>query len=123
MVSEKMCAGEGCSARPGHLNDAGLCARCASPPSEVRNVRMVLAEENPDALWPDGFDEAFLGPARRCGQPALAAFSVKKCVKILMKRDGMSYEEAVEFFDFNVSGAWCGPGTPIWIYDDSDDDA
>lgn len=27
MVSEKMCAG--CPARPGHLNDAGLCVRCA----------------------------------------------------------------------------------------------
>lgn len=83
----------------------------------MTNLRESLGGENPEALWPDGFDGAYLGLARRCGQPTLAAFSVSKCIKILMERDGMSYEEAEEFFEFNVSGAWMGPGTPIWIYD------
>ena len=27
----------------------------------------------------------------------------------------MSYEEAVEFFDFNVEGAYMGKGTPMYI--------
>lgn len=88
---------------------------------DIEQVRAALAEENPDALWPDGFEDAYLGPARRCAQPALAAFSVKRCIKILMDRDGMSYEEADEFFEFNVAGAWSGAGTPVWIYDQDED--
>jgi hypothetical protein len=83
-----------------------------------------LAEENPDALWPDGFEVAFMGLSRRCGQPTLAAFSVKKALRVLMERDGLEDDEAVEFFEFNVVGAWTGPGTPLWIYDtDADDDS
>lgn len=84
---------------------------------DIARANAELIEENPDALWPHGFEDAFLGPARRCGQPTLAAFSVRKCIEILMKRDGMSYEEADEFFEFNVAGAWVGEGTPIWVYD------
>lgn len=79
--------------------------------------RMSLAEENPEALWPDGFEEAYIGVARRCGKPTLGAFSVQKALEILRKRDGMSYEEEVDYFEFNVVGAWMGEGTPIWIED------
>jgi hypothetical protein len=75
-----------------------------------------LGEENPDALLLDGFEGAFIGISRRCGQPALATYSRHKCIGILMERDGMSREEAEEFFEFNVQGAWVGPQTPI-IFD------
>jgi len=30
-----------------------------------------------------------------------------------MSRDGMSWEDAVEFFDFNTVGAWVGEQTPL----------
>jgi hypothetical protein len=79
--------------------------------------RAMLAEENPDALWPDGLDDAFIGLAHRCGQPTLAAFSIRKCIEVLMKRDGMTYEEADEYVSFNATDAWCGPGTPVWVDD------
>jgi hypothetical protein len=29
----------------------------------------------------------------------------------------MTWDEAVEHFDFNVSGAWVGPQTPLFIDD------
>lgn len=78
--------------------------------------REVMAEENDEALLADGFDDAFVGPARRCGQPTLAAYSTKKALALLVAQ-GMSYEDAVEYFEFNVVGAWAGPNTPIWIDD------
>lgn len=84
----------------------------------IEDARAALAEENPEALWPDGFETAFIGLARRCGQPTLAAFSVSKAIKVLMDRDGMNDEDAIEFFEFNVVGAWAGAGTPLWVYDD-----
>lgn len=81
-------------------------------------IRSKFSETNPDALLADGFETAFLGVTHRCGQPSLATYSVSKCLSVLMERDGMSYEDAVEFFEFNVAGAWCGPMTPCWVYDE-----
>jgi hypothetical protein len=42
-------------------------------------------------------------------------YSVSKCIEILEKQ--MSKEEAVEHFNFNVSGAYVGEKTPIWCID------
>jgi hypothetical protein len=75
-----------------------------------------LAEANPDALLADGFEEAYIGICYRFNL-AIAAYDYDKCIDVLMKRDGMSYEEAVEFFEFNTLGAWVGEGTPAFIKD------
>jgi hypothetical protein len=32
-------------------------------------------------------------------------------------KEEMTEEEAEEFFEFNVSGAYMGEQTPIWCYD------
>jgi len=99
---------------------------------EREEILEELGEENPDALTPDGFEEAFIGVCRRFSLPPLAAYSYEKCIEILVERDGCSPEEAAEHFDFNVIGAWMGEGTPVFIYgpafsmigdDDDDDDA
>lgn len=74
-----------------------------------------LGEANPEALLADGFEEAYLGIFMRFGQEPLASYDYGKCIDVLMQRDGMSYEDAVEFFDFNVIGAWMGDGTPVFI--------
>jgi hypothetical protein len=66
-------------------------------------------------LIADGYDEAVLGVARRCGQPDLIAYDVEKIIEILMTREDMTYEDAVEFFDSNIAGAWMGEETPIFI--------
>jgi len=82
---------------------------------EINEIKEILAEENPDALFADGFDDALLGISRRCGQPSLAVYSTSKCIEILQKE--MSYEDAVGYFEFNVVGAWFGEGTPIFLTD------
>tara|TARA_R110000787_G_scaffold9962_1_gene34346 strand:- start:900 stop:1115 length:216 start_codon:yes stop_codon:yes gene_type:complete len=62
----------------------------------------------------DGFDEAIIGIGSRCSQPDIIAYDVKKCIEILMNQ-GMTDEEAVEYFEFNVVGAWVGEETPIFV--------
>ena len=60
----------------------------------------------------DGFDDAYLGTLRRCGQPTIACYSYEKCIEVLV-RDGLEdYDEAVEYFEFNCVGAWVGEHTP-----------
>ena len=41
-------------------------------------------------LFADGLEAAFVGVARRCGQPDLAVYSIPKAIRVLVQRDGMS---------------------------------
>ena len=82
----------------------------------ITNPTLELIEEyNPEALKADGFDDAILGIASRCGQNDIIAYDVNKIIQTLMERDGMDYEEAQEFFEFNIVGAYMGENTPVFI--------
>lgn len=67
-----------------------------------------------DTLVADGFDEAIIGIGRQFNKN-LVIYDEDKCIQILMERDGMSEEEAIEFFEFNVVGAYVGEYTPIYV--------
>jgi len=41
-------------------------------------------------------------------------YTTEEILKILME-DGMSYDEASEYFDFNVAGAYMGVYTPLYL--------
>lgn len=71
-----------------------------------------IANTNPDALFADGFDQAILGVTTQC----VVVYSANRCISILEERDGMTEEEAVEFFDFNVAGAYVGENTPVFVW-------
>lgn len=75
-----------------------------------------VAEYNEEALICDGFDEAIIGVAERINLGPVAAYSVEKILDILVERDGMTYEEALEYFQYNIIGAWMGEYTPVFIY-------
>tara|TARA_R110000824_G_scaffold127033_1_gene286947 strand:- start:406 stop:645 length:240 start_codon:yes stop_codon:yes gene_type:complete len=66
-------------------------------------------------LRADGLDSAIIGVGSRCGQKDLLIYDIDKVIWILMQRDGMTDEEAVEFFEFNIQGSWQGEETPIWM--------
>lgn len=74
-----------------------------------------LAEENPEALLADGLEDAFVGYGYAFGNRPLAIYDEEKCIEIFMKRDGMPREDAIDFFYYNVKGAFCGDGTPIFM--------
>ena len=74
---------------------------------------MKISEEYPDLLKADGFDEAILGVVQRMGIQAIC-YDQDKVIDILMG-DGMTYEEAVEYFEFNIAGAWVGESTPFFL--------
>lgn len=66
-------------------------------------------------LKADGFDDAILGVSEDMNAEIRLIYSVSKCLEILMK--DMSYEEALEHFNFNVSGSYVGGKTPVWCWD------
>lgn len=67
-----------------------------------------------DIYQADGFDEAIIGVDYKTG---CIAYSISKCITILMIDDGMTELDATEWFYFNVAGSEFGEGTPIWIDD------
>lgn len=87
-----------------------------SKPKASDELREWVALHNEEALLADGFEGAFIGVAERCSQPPVAVYDGKRCIEILMKRDGMDQEEATEFFTFNTLGAWVGAGTPLFLW-------
>ena len=68
-----------------------------------------------EILLADGFDEAFIGVAEVFGRPPIATYDRDKCLDILMGRDGMSEDDAIDFFNYNVTGAWVGETTPAFV--------
>lgn len=80
------------------------------------SIREWIAEHNEEAVLFDGFDEALIGIVERCSQPALAVYDGERCIEILMDRDGMSRDAAIEFFGFNTMGTWAGEMTPVFLW-------
>jgi hypothetical protein len=78
--------------------------------------REEIAEINPDLLVmdPEYLDEAIIGVATRIGLEAVC-YDTEKVIELLMQHDGMGYEEAVEYMDFNMKGAWVGETTPVFL--------
>jgi hypothetical protein len=75
-----------------------------------------LLEQDEEILTADGFDHALIGTCERAGgQPTIAMYDTDKCLAILRERDGMTEEEAEEYFYFNVVGAWVGDYTPCFV--------
>ena len=83
-------------------------------------TREEIAEINPDALLCDGFDDAIIGMAERINLGPVVAYSVSKIVEIMVERDGMSYEDAIEYYDYNIVGSWMGENTPVFITTNQD---
>jgi hypothetical protein len=79
----------------------------------MKRVEYTLNEDEQVQLA-DGFEDAFIGIARQFGKP-IAVYDREKCIDILVNRDGMSPEEAEEYFQFNVEGAWVGENTPAFL--------
>lgn len=59
------------------------------------------------------FADAFLGIVD--GDPPKAVYSENKVIEVFVNRDGMTWDEAVEFYDFNVKSAYIGEQTPVFI--------
>ena len=59
------------------------------------------------------YAEAFLGVTD--DDPPRAVYSEEKILDVLVKRDKMTYEDAIDFFEFNIRGAYMGEQTPIYI--------
>ena len=77
-------------------------------------MRPEIFDQYEGLLKMDGFDDCVAGVCLRFGQEPILAYDHTKVIKQLMD-DGITEEEAQEFFEFNQIGAWMGERTPCFI--------
>ena len=73
----------------------------------------MIRDEGP--LLADGFEKAFMGYVTQFNT-TLACYNYDKCIQIMVKRNGMTEEEAFEYMEFNVTGAFVGKYTPCFFH-------
>ena len=70
--------------------------------------------EESDFVSMDGYDDCIIGIVERFGQETIICYD-KDAVLLKLQNDGMSYDEAEEFFYFNQIGSWVGEKTPCFL--------
>lgn len=59
----------------------------------------------------DGFDAAIVGVS----STGCLVYSADKVIEILMSRNNWSYDDAIDYYYYNIEGAYVGDRTPIFI--------
>jgi hypothetical protein len=75
-----------------------------------------LREFYPELLVMDQpyLDTAILGVVTRMGLEAVC-YDENKVIELLMEHDNMTEEEAIEYMEYNMKGAWVGEHTPVFL--------
>ena len=81
--------------------------------NRIEELKQTIADHNPEAMFADGFDHAIMGYSSDCK----VIYSVDQIMETLVERDGMTPDEAIDFFNFNIECAYVGEHTPIYMYE------
>ena len=97
-----------------HSDRCGFDSRSGGKQYQMNKKEILLeALQDEEILTADGFDDAIIG---FCENTYRVIYSMHKCIEILMA-EGMTEEDAMDYFSFNMSGAYVGEKTPIWCND------
>ncbi len=67
------------------------------------------------AIKLDGLDGAILGIVEEFGNSPRILYSKNKILNILSERDGMTWSEAEEFYDYNILGLYASEQNPVFL--------
>ena len=63
----------------------------------------------------EGYEDCILGTMDRYGfEFPVLCYDLPKIINKMVK-NGMSEEEAYEYYHYNLIGAWVGDGTPVFL--------
>ena len=62
----------------------------------------------------EGLDSAIIGIGEQFDRPDRLIYDYDKCIDILKKNNNWDDEEAIEWMEFNIKGAYVGETTPIF---------
>jgi len=79
-------------------------------------IEQEMIDNESKALFLDGFDEALIGCGSQYSKQLLVVYSASKIIKCLIQQ-GMTEEDALDYYNYNISCAWVGDGTPFIVHD------
>ena len=78
-----------------------------------KDIEDLYGGDEPEMLFADGYDGAIEGVVWD-GERTRVVYRMESILEILMDQ-GMTYDEASEYFDFNVAGSNVGVYTPLYL--------
>lgn len=76
-------------------------------------IELYADHEEGAPLFADGFDAAIIGI---CPTSLRVVYSRNVCIDILIA-EGDSWEDAVDYLEYNTFNTYVGEHTPIWVED------
>ena len=78
-------------------------------------MKIDLNEYAVGAVLLDGLEESIIGIVEEFGSSPRILYSKLKILEILQKRDSMSYEESIEFYEFNILGLYASEQNAVFL--------
>lgn len=82
---------------------------------DTETIISIIKEDNPDAKFLDGLDEALIGQAQAYGMKPVAAYDYEECVKIYTGK-GVNEEDAHREVNNLILKPCFEKGAPIIVY-------
>jgi len=79
-------------------------------------TREVINELAEGAVILEGFDDCIIGISEEFGNEPRIVYSKNKIIQKLMV--GIDYEEALDYYYYNILGGYFGEQNPIFLLDD-----
>jgi hypothetical protein len=76
------------------------------------NLEQFFIENDTNGIFVDGHDNAIMGIVRKFNSYSVL-YDTLQIIENL--KEDMSEEDAWEFFEFNIVGAWVGDSTPVFM--------
>jgi len=77
---------------------------------------LIIDSLSEDAVIVDGYDDCIIGKEYKLGR---AVYSIGKILNQMITLDSLSFQDAVDHFEFNIGCAYYGDMTPVFIWDDT----
>lgn len=77
----------------------------------IKHIIEHISDVSPEAVLWDGFDDCIVGLTYE----GKVVYEQSLMIAKLMRENGMSAEESIEYLDYNVFNTYVGDGTPVHI--------
>ena len=67
-----------------------------------------------ELIFADGFDDAIIGVATGFDSQRVV-YCYVSMIETMMKEDDISYEDALDWIEYNTLGSYVGKNTPIYV--------
>lgn len=86
----------------------------------MSELKEQIAYLNEDALFlPDEYDSCLKGHVfNKASGSLVAVYDAFSIIKTLVEKNEWSEEDAVEYYEYNIEGAYLGENTPLFLYTD-----